>query len=242
MDAFSRFTLGQHPLHLTREAVLPGIGAVTISDLSPAVIAQEKRRQTESVVPLFSKTNTGGLTALLGFFALARRRAARRRIGHEERAIRATYRQVTATAPDVDLKSGVDQETKPKADTSREYWVVMVHAPIRNCHMPFCRLPGLRGVICTCLKDSVEPGKGIRSKDGKCALTLEQYAEVLAEGVPVLSRSKAYEVSSRLFQSAMANPVGSAVVIGSFKKAVEEYHQRLTDLGLWVSIAPVELD
>eukprot|EP00913_Durusdinium_trenchii_P032396 g30333.t1 len=111
----------------------------------------------------------------------------------------------------------------------------------RNCKMPWCKIPGLRRVICTCLKDGVEPGAGIRSKDGKCALTLEQYAEVLSEGVPLLSRGKAYEVSSRLFESAMANPVGTAVVINSFKKAAEDYHQRLTNLGLWTSIAPKAL-
>jgi len=104
-------------------------------------------------------------------------------------------------------KKKIEEETR----TSREMWLVLVHAPIRNCKMPLCKIPGLREVICTCLKDGVEPGGGIRSKDGKCALTVDQYAEVLAEGVPLLSRKKAYEVSCRLFlkvlwQTLLARP------------------------------------
>jgi len=155
-------------------------------------------------------------------------------------------RHATAADLDVDIiqkqKLGKKAEEEEETKTSRDMWVVLVHAPIRNCKMPWCKIPGLRRVICTCLKDGVEPGSGIRSKDGKCALTLEQYAEVLSEGVPLLTRGKAYEVSSRLFESAMANPVGTAVVVNSFKKAAEDYHQRLTALGLWTSIAPVERD
>ncbi|CAE7238558.1 unnamed protein product, partial [Symbiodinium necroappetens] len=153
-----------------------------------------------------------------------------------------------AAATDLDLdiiqkkKVGKKAEEEEETETSKDSWVVLVHAPIRNCKMPWCKIPGLRRVICTCLKDGVQPGSGIRSKDGKCALTLEQYAEVLSEGVPLLTRGKAYEVSSRLFASAMANPVGTAVVINSFKKAAEDYHQRLTNLGLWTSIAPVDRD
>lgn len=134
------------------------------------------------------------------------------------------------------IENVVEEEIK----TSRDMWCVLVHAPIRNCKMPWCKIPGLRKMICTCLKEGVEPGSGIRSKDGKCALTLEQYAEVLAEGVPLLTRGKAYQVSSKLFESAMANPVGTAVVINSFKAAAEDYHQRLTALGLWTSCQPME--
>ncbi|CAK9068522.1 Uncharacterized protein SCF082_LOCUS34491, partial [Durusdinium trenchii] len=159
---------------------------------------------------------------------------------------RARRRAAAATDFDIDIiqkkKTGKKTEEEEETKTSKDMWVVLVHAPIRNCKMPWCKIPGLRRVICTCLKDGVEPGAGIRSKDGKCALTLEQYAEVLSEGVPLLSRGKAYEVSSRLFESAMANPVGTAVVINSFKKAAEDYHQRLTNLGLWTSIAPVDRD
>eukprot|EP00439_Symbiodinium_sp_Y106_P056056 s1155_g7.t2 len=155
-------------------------------------------------------------------------------------------RAAAATDLDLDIiqkkKVGKKAEEEEETETSKDSWVVLVHAPIRNCKMPWCKIPGLRRVICTCLKDGVQPGSGIRSKDGKCALTLEQYAEVLSEGVPLLTRGKAYEVSSRLFASAMANPVGTAVVINSFKKAAEDYHQRLTNLGLWTSIAPVDRD
>jgi len=32
------------------------------------------------------------------------------------------------------------------------------------------------------------------------------------------------------------------MVIGSFKKAAEDYEKRLTDLGLWVSLVPVDKD
>eukprot|EP00930_Biecheleria_cincta_P097845 TRINITY_DN89533_c0_g1_i1.p1 TRINITY_DN89533_c0_g1~~TRINITY_DN89533_c0_g1_i1.p1 ORF type:complete len:232 (-),score=29.25 TRINITY_DN89533_c0_g1_i1:59-754(-) len=153
--------------------------------------------------------------------------------------------RVAATSPlldmDLDIKQKVDKVTQEETSTQRETWVVMVHAPIRNCKMPMCKIPGLRRLICTCLKDGVEPGKGIRSKDGKCALTINQYAEVLCEGVPVLSRAKTYEISQRLFESAMANPVGTAVVIGTFKKAAEEYHKKLTELGLWTSLEPLEM-
>eukprot|EP00434_Breviolum_minutum_P023832 symbB.v1.2.021025.t1/scaffold1798.1/size163522/4 len=159
---------------------------------------------------------------------------------------RTRRRAAAATDFDIDIiqkkKTGKKAEEEEETKTSKDMWVVLVHAPIRNCKMPWCKIPGLRRVICTCLKDGVEPGAGIRSKDGKCALTLEQYAEVLSEGVPLLSRGKAYEVSSRLFESAMANPVGTAVVVNSFKKAAEDYHQRLTNLGLWTSIAPMDRD
>lgn len=154
----------------------------------------------------------------------------------------------TATALDLDVDIALGKKTGKKTDseseskTSKDMWVVLVHAPIRNCHMPWCKIPGLRRAICTCMKENVEPGGGIRSKDGKCALTLDQYAEVLSEGVPILPRSKSYEVAARLFESAMANPVGTAVVIGAFKRAAEDYHERLTGLGLWTSVAPVDRD
>lgn len=153
---------------------------------------------------------------------------------------------MAATAFDVDIKKKVGTDTEAESRTSRDMWVVMVHAPIRNCRMPMCKIPGLRRVICTCLKEGITPpergGASIRSKDGKCALTVPEYAEVLSEGVPVLSRKKAYEVSSRLLESAMCNDVGTATVVGTFKKAAEEYEQRLKGLGLWVSIAPIERD
>lgn len=171
--------------------------------------------------------------ALLCFFqrALWQRQRARAQI------------QVAATSLDldIDIKQKVGEVTEEETSTKRDTWVVMVHAPIRNCKMPMCKIPGLRRMICTCLKDGVEPGKGIRSKDGKCALTINQYAEVLCEGIPVLSRKKTYEISQRLFESAMANPVGTAVVVGTFKTAAEEYHKKLTELGLWTSLEPLEM-
>jgi len=155
-----------------------------------------------------------------------------------------TQCRATATAVKKKIKKRVDQKEEDETKTRKDMWAVLVHAPIRNCRMPWCKIPGLRRVICTCLKDGVEPptsgGASIRSKDGKCALTVQEYAEVLAEGVPVLSRSKAYEVSSKLFESALVNDVGTAMVIGAFKKAAEEYQQKLTNLGLWVSITPVD--
>mmetsp|Transcript_47000 Transcript_47000/g.87880 ORF Transcript_47000/g.87880 Transcript_47000/m.87880 type:complete len:219 (+) Transcript_47000:54-710(+) len=187
---------------------------------------------------LSSSSSWSASTAVGAAFAAARVCRVRRGAG--------VVRHATAADLDVDIiqkqKLGKKAEEEEETKTSRDMWVVLVHAPIRNCKMPWCKIPGLRRVICTCLKDGVEPGSGIRSKDGKCALTLEQYAEVLSEGVPLLTRGKAYEVSSRLFESAMANPVGTAVVVNSFKKAAEDYHQRLTALGLWTSIAPVERD
>jgi len=143
---------------------------------------------------------------------------------------------------DFDVTVVVDKKTDEETKTSKDHWAVLVHAPIRACKMPLCKVPGLRKIICTCLRDGVEPGKGIRSKDGKCALTVDQYAEVLSEGVPLLSRKKAYAVSTKLFESAMANPVGTAVVIQCFKKAADEYNSRLSSLGLWTSVAPVERD
>eukprot|EP00929_Paragymnodinium_shiwhaense_P035428 TRINITY_DN19121_c0_g1_i2.p1 TRINITY_DN19121_c0_g1~~TRINITY_DN19121_c0_g1_i2.p1 ORF type:complete len:230 (+),score=67.57 TRINITY_DN19121_c0_g1_i2:125-814(+) len=161
---------------------------------------------------------------------------------------RKVRRRQRATAMDLDLdiitkkKVGDKLDEESETETSKDMWVVLVHAPIRNCRMPWCKIPGLKKVICTCLKEGVEPGGGIRSKDGKCALTIEQYTEVLMDGVPLLSRKKAYEVSQRLFESAMANPVGTAVVIGAFRKAAEEYHERLKSLGLWTSVQEVERD
>eukprot|EP00931_Biecheleriopsis_adriatica_P117723 TRINITY_DN93209_c0_g1_i1.p1 TRINITY_DN93209_c0_g1~~TRINITY_DN93209_c0_g1_i1.p1 ORF type:complete len:234 (+),score=48.13 TRINITY_DN93209_c0_g1_i1:33-704(+) len=185
--------------------------------------------------------HSDGFAPTLFSLALLARLVARKRRALPSRG-GAWAAKATATDLEVDIKQKVGQKTDEETSTSKDMWVVLVHAPIRNCKMPWCKIPGLRRAICTCLKDGVEPGSGIRSKDGKCALTLEQYAEVLSEGVPLLSRGKAYEVSSRLFESAMANPVGTAVVINSFKKAAEDYHKRLTDLGLWTSVAPVERD
>lgn len=142
----------------------------------------------------------------------------------------------------MDTQTTVDTDTttESEAKTAKNY-MVLVHAPIRNCRMPWCKIPGLGNAICTCLKDGTNTrGTSILSKDGKCALTVTEYAEVLTVGVPVLSRKRAYEVSSRLFESAMANDVGTAVVICAFKRAAEEYEHRLADLGLWASVMEVD--
>ncbi|CAE8640746.1 unnamed protein product [Polarella glacialis] len=168
--------------------------------------------------------------------------------GHSSCQIRTDHTVECRAGPalDLEIKQKVDKKTEEESKTAKDFWAVMVHAPIRNCRMPWCKIPGLRNIICTCLKDGITPpaagGAAIRSKDGKCALTVTEYAEVLTEGVPVLSRSKAYEVSTRLFESAMANDVGTAMVIGAFKKAAEEYEKKLAGLGLWVSIAQIDRD
>mmetsp|Transcript_30806 Transcript_30806/g.56361 ORF Transcript_30806/g.56361 Transcript_30806/m.56361 type:complete len:228 (-) Transcript_30806:93-776(-) len=151
-----------------------------------------------------------------------------------------TVRRAQQPALDFDIDVVVGKKIKPDTETSKDSWVVLVHAPIRACKMPLCKVPGLRNIICTCLRDGVEPGKGIRSKDGKCALTVDQYAEVLSEGIPLLSRRKAYGVAQKLFESAVANPVGTAVVIQCFKRAADDYHSKLTALGLWTSVAPLD--
>mmetsp|Transcript_32419 Transcript_32419/g.70531 ORF Transcript_32419/g.70531 Transcript_32419/m.70531 type:complete len:230 (-) Transcript_32419:65-754(-) len=186
---------------------------------------------------------TGGLAAATVAAAVGLAAASGRRPARRSSASRGPT-CCSATATQKITKVNVDTTTKSK--TQRDMWAVMVHAPIRNCRMPMCKIPGLRKIICTCLKDGITPptngGAAIRSKDGKCALTVTEYAEVLSDGVPVLSRSKAYEVASRLFESAMQNDVGTTVVISTFKKGALEYEKKLLDLGLWVSIASVDQD
>lgn len=141
-------------------------------------------------------------------------------------------------------KVGKKEETEEEAKTSKDYWAVMAHAPIVNCtcNSLFRKIPGVRRMVCKCEGQGGNSKVNTKTKDGRCALTVEEYAEVLAQGVPLLSRKKAYLVSSALFGSALANPVGTVMVIGSFKKAAEEYEKRLTDLGLWVSIVPIDRD
>eukprot|EP00933_Yihiella_yeosuensis_P035744 TRINITY_DN29332_c0_g1_i1.p1 TRINITY_DN29332_c0_g1~~TRINITY_DN29332_c0_g1_i1.p1 ORF type:complete len:239 (+),score=38.38 TRINITY_DN29332_c0_g1_i1:30-746(+) len=158
---------------------------------------------------------------------------------------RRTYSQVTlraGTAMKLDIKQKVKDRTQTK--TQKDIWAVLVHSKIRNCRMPWCKIPGLKSVVCTCLKEGVTPpangGAAIWSKDGQRAFTVSEYAEVLNEGVSVLDAKKAYEVSSRLFESAMVDDVGTAMVIGADKKAALEYERKLARLGLWVSVAQME--
>mmetsp|Transcript_64345 Transcript_64345/g.188282 ORF Transcript_64345/g.188282 Transcript_64345/m.188282 type:complete len:244 (-) Transcript_64345:24-755(-) len=136
-------------------------------------------------------------------------------------------------------------ETDSEVKTSKDFWAVLVHAEIGSCNMPWCAIPGISGVVCNCKKNGTTPpsdgrNKSLKTRDGKCALTMTEYAEVIQEGVPVLGRARAYRASSDLFASAMANTVGTTMVIGTFKKAAEEYRERLEGLGLWVSIVPVD--
>mmetsp|Transcript_49492 Transcript_49492/g.107772 ORF Transcript_49492/g.107772 Transcript_49492/m.107772 type:complete len:241 (-) Transcript_49492:96-818(-) len=231
-----------------------GLGAPALPSLSPSRVGADRwRRRDETQQSLSARAlereprelgralASAAAVAAVATFARGARSSWRSRA----KALRRTPRSA-ATAFDIDIKKKVDQKTESQTATSRDMWAVMVHAPIRNCHMPWCKIPGLRRVICTCLKDGITPptsgGASIRSKDGKCALTVTEYAEVISEGVPILPRSKSYEVASRLFESAMQNDIGTAMVIGTFKKGAEEYEQRLKGLGLWVSIAPVDND
>lgn len=160
--------------------------------------------------------------------------------------LRPPLRVVATTRAMLDYRvvEEVGQKPADERHAQRDMWAVLVHAPMRSCHMPWCRIPGLKHVICSCLKDGVDPpsssGCTVRSKDGKCALTVAEYAEVLAEGVPVLTLSKAHVVATTLFESAMVNSIGMAVVIVVFRQAAVEYQQRLINLGLRASIAPVD--
>lgn len=129
----------------------------------------------------------------------------------------------------IGVKDKTDTDTDPK--TSRDMWLVMIHASMGSCNMPFCRIPGISGIVCHCKKNGITPPsdgsrQSLRSRDGKCALTVTEFTEIITEAVPVLPRSKAYRVSCSLFESAMHNPVGTAMVIGTFKKAAEEYCNR----------------
>mmetsp|Transcript_26467 Transcript_26467/g.47777 ORF Transcript_26467/g.47777 Transcript_26467/m.47777 type:complete len:225 (+) Transcript_26467:39-713(+) len=133
-------------------------------------------------------------------------------------------------------------EVKEESKTSRDFWAIMAHAPIVNCscNSILSRIPGIKRWTCTC--PGSKGSKQIKTKDGRCALTVPEYAEVLCQGVPLLSRAKAYKIAASLFESALANPVGTVMVIGTFKKVAQEYEQKLTNLGLWVSIVPVDKD
>merc|ERR1711879_713919 len=146
---------------------------------------------------------------------------------------------VSATLVDVDVieKVGTTEtvETDSDAKTSKEMWAVLVHAEMGSCNMPWCAIPGISGIVCHCKKNGITPpsdgrNKSLKTRDGKCALTMIEYAEVIQEGVPALGRSRAYKASSDLFASAMANTVGTTMVIGTFKKAAEEYKERLETL------------
>jgi hypothetical protein len=142
-----------------------------------------------------------------------------------------------AANPDADFiqqvitreKQDTDVESTP--DPSKDFYAVLVHAEMGSCNMPFCAMPGISGIVCHCKKKGIAPPSGggnryIKSRDGKCALNMMEYAEVIAEGVA----------------QAMNNPVGSTMVIGTFKTAAEEYRARLEGLGLWASIVPVARD
>lgn len=174
----------------------------------------------------------GSLCIISGLYSLTRARRGR--------PFRRERRRPAALA-NVDTRIGQKVDTSPT--TSHDMWVVLVHAPIRSCRMPLCKIPGLKKAVCACLRDGAAPpsrgGPSVRSRDGRCALTVAEYAEVLAEGVPVLSRSQAYGAATRLFESALANETGAATVISAFRKAAEEYERRLLDLGLSASVARV---
>jgi len=143
---------------------------------------------------------------------------------------------------DVLKKVGTEDKTDEEAKTSKDFWAVMAHAPIVNCtcRSIFNKIPGIKRWTCTC--PGSKGSKSIKTKDGRCALTVPEYAEVLSKGIPVLSRTRAYKKASMLFECALANPVGTVMVIGTFKQAAEDYEKRLTDLGLWVSITPIDND
>lgn len=176
--------------------------------------------------------------------AIARGSARRPQRQRESRMGRAAAATNFATVIEQRQKVGKKEQTADEAKTSKDYWAVMAHAPIVNCtcNSLFNKIPGVRRWVCKCEGQGGNSKVNTKTKDGRCALTVEEYAEVLAQGVPLLSRKKAYLVSSALFGSALANPVGTVMVIGSFKKAAEEYEKRLTDLGLWVSIVPIDKD
>lgn len=157
--------------------------------------------------------------------------------------------RATSTSVELDIKkkTSVEEQMGESVKPSRDMWVVLIHAPMGSCNMPWCAIPGLSPVICHCKRDGVTPpagggGKALRSRDGKCALSMIEYAELIAEGVPVLPRAQAHRVASSLFESAMHNPVGSAVVVSTFRRAAEEYRERLADLGCWVSVVPIDRD
>lgn len=154
--------------------------------------------------------------------------------------------QLAAAAMDLDIdiikKVDKKDEAAEESNTSRDFWAVMAHAPIVNCtcRSPFTKLPFIKRFTCTC--PGSKGSKQIRTKDGRCALTVPEYAEVLSQGIPLLSRNRAYIAASKLFESALANPVGTVMIIGTFKAAAEDYTKRLTDLGLWVSCEKVDRD
>lgn len=143
------------------------------------------------------------------------------------------------------MKDKTDSDSEAK--TSKDMYMVLVHASMGSCNMPWCKIPGISGMVCHCKRNGITPpsdggGKSLRSADGKCALTVNEFTDLITDAVPVMPRSKAYRVASALFESAMQNPVGSASVIGAFKKAAEEYCDRLTSSGLWASVVPVDMD
>lgn len=176
----------------------------------------------------------------LAFFVGAVGADALRRRGPRSSARRslvASRVPLRAANPDADFiqqvitreKQDTDVESTP--DPSKDFYAVLVHAEMGSCNMPFCAMPGISGIVCHCKKKGIAPPSGggnryIKSRDGKCALNMMEYAEVIAEGVA----------------QAMNNPVGSTMVIGTFKTAAEEYRARLEGLGLWASIVPVARD
>ncbi|CAK0864546.1 unnamed protein product, partial [Prorocentrum cordatum] len=145
---------------------------------------------------------------------------------------------------DIDIIKKVDKKDQAmeESKTSGDFWAVMAHAPIVNCNCnsPLNKLPFVKRWTCKC--PGSRGSKVIKTKDGRCALTVTEYAEVLSQGIPLLSRNRAYKVASTLFESALANPVGTVMIIGTFKTAAKEYEERLTALGLWVSTEEVSRD
>jgi len=211
-----------------------------------------KRSSSSTDVGLMFGSNSGfallaGQVAQLGAFGavahlmLQKRTERQGRLHRGAGAATATLKKVdkktkTATA----LRKKVDAKTKTQTQTSRDMWGVIVHAPIRSCNTPWCRVPGLRRIVCTCFKDGRRPGAVI-SSNGR-SFTLDEFAELVGEGVPELSPKETHAVSSRLFESGMTSPakMGTAVVIATYRRAADDYHKKLTSLGLWTSVEQLD--
>jgi len=166
------------------------------------------------------------------------------RLRHRQRP----YTRRRASPAPADLDVVLDEEVisaqKEEPQTERGAWLVLVHAEVRSCHMPFCKMPGLGKYVCSCLRDNVPPpepgfGSAIQANNGSCTRSTPETAAYLQAAVPVLSETTAWDIATRLVQSAAKNTVGSAAVIGGPKDVAELYRQRLSSYGFWASVVPV---
>eukprot|EP00931_Biecheleriopsis_adriatica_P012686 TRINITY_DN113894_c0_g1_i1.p1 TRINITY_DN113894_c0_g1~~TRINITY_DN113894_c0_g1_i1.p1 ORF type:complete len:233 (+),score=41.96 TRINITY_DN113894_c0_g1_i1:26-724(+) len=191
---------------------------------------------------LADRGRRSAMEKVVGATAAAASFSSRRRRNNPGRSVLA---KASGTMLEVEVEKLVEADRAEAAqELSQGAWIVLVHAEVRNCRMPFCKLPGLGKYVCSCLRDNVPPpepgfGSALQASGGTCTRSPPETAAYLRAAVPVLSEGTAWDIATRLVQSAEKNTVGSAAVIGGPRERAEQYRQRLSSYGFWASVVPM---